>query len=525
MIRINNIKLDFAKDNIDNLKKTISQKLNISLETIKELKINKKSLDARNKKNIKYIYEVDIDIIDEKSILKKQKEISLTPNEEYIYPQKGSIKLEKKPIIVGSGPAGLFCALILAEQGYKPIIIERGEQVEQRIKTVDKFWNTGELNTESNVQFGEGGAGTFSDGKLNTLTKDINNRYKKVMQTFVNFGANESILYDNKPHIGTDKLRIVVQNIRKYLKELGVEFKYNTCLTNINIANNHIKSIEVNNKEIIDTDILILAIGNSARDTIEMLYNSNLNIESKPFAVGLRIEHPQKLINYSQYGYEYHPQLPPAIYKLIYKSKNNRGVYTFCMCPGGYIINASSELNKTVINGMSNFKRDTDNANSAIIVTVDSKDYGTEPLDGIKYQRNLEEKTYNLTKGKIPIQLYKDFKDNKSTTKLGKVSPIFKGQYQLTNLNNILPDYISNSIKEAIEDYSRKIKNFNIDDAILAGIETRTSSPVRILRDENYESNIKGIYPCGEGSGYSGGITTSAIDGIKVAEQIIKIYH
>ena len=524
MIRINNIKIDFTKDNIEYLKQVISNKLNISIDNIKDIIINKKSLDARDKNNIKYIYEVDINIPNELKLLKKHKDISITPNEEYIYPIPGEKKLNNRPIIIGSGPAGLFCALILAESGYKPIIIERGEKVEERINTVNNFWNTGILNTESNVQFGEGGAGTFSDGKLNTLTKDKNNRYKKIMKTFTSFGADPSIIYSNKPHIGTDKLRLVVKNMREYIISECGEFKYNTCLTNINIENNKIKSIELNNKETIDTDILILAIGNSARDTIEMLYNNKLNIVSKPFAVGIRIEHPQNDINYSQYGYEYHPNLPQASYKLTYKSTNNRGVYTFCMCPGGYVVNASSELNRLAINGMSNFKRDTKNANSAIIVTVDSKDYGNNPLDGINFQRKLEEKTYNLGKGKIPIQLYKDFKDNKTTTKLGIVSPIFKGKYQLSNLNDILPNYISNSIKEAIEDYSRKIKCFNMDDAIIAGIETRTSSPIRIVRNEKYESNIKGIYPCGEGSGYSGGITTSAIDGIKIAEQIIKTY-
>ncbi len=524
MLRINNIKIDFTNDNQNYLKQEISSKLHITPNNIKKIIINKKSLDARDKNNLKYIYEVDIEIPNENQILKKHKNTSITPNEEYIYPIPGNKLLNNRPIIIGSGPAGLFCALILSESGYKPIIIERGEKVNDRINTVEKFWNTGKLNPESNVQFGEGGAGTFSDGKLNTMTKDKNNRYKKVMQTFTSFGADPSIIYSNKPHIGTDKLRTVVKNMREYIISKGGEFKYNTCLTNLNISNNRIKSIELNNKEIIETDILILAIGNSARDTIEILYNNKLNIVSKPFAIGLRIEHPQSLINYSQYGYEYHPNLPQASYKLTYKSTSNRGVYTFCMCPGGYVVNASSELNKLAINGMSNFKRDTKNANSAIIVTVDSKDYGESPLDGIKFQRDLEEKTYNIGMGKIPIQLYKDFKANKTTTSLGKVSPIFKGEYQLSNLNNILPNYISNSIKEAIEDYSKKITCFNMDDAILAGIETRTSSPIRIVRDEKYESNIKGIYPCGEGSGYSGGITTSAIDGIKVAEQIIKTY-
>ena len=525
MIRIKKIIISVENFNQENLKKNIAKKIKCNPNEIKNIKIVRLSIDARKKENILYNIEADISTNNEEKILKQtnNNEIYKTPKEEYIYPAKGNIELKKRPIIIGSGPAGLFCSHLLAELGYKPIIIERGEEISKRIKTVETFWKTGKLNENSNVQFGEGGAGTFSDGKLNTLTKDTNNRQKRILNTFVKYGANKDILYSNHPHIGTDMLRNIIINMRNDIIKLGGTFHYNSTLTNIIIKNNKISAIEINNKTIYETDILVLAIGHSARDTFEMLLNNGINIESKPFAVGLRIQHPQEMINKSQYGDKY-KLLPPANYKLTYQTKEKRGVYTFCMCPGGYVVNASSEKNRLVINGMSNNKRDTANANSAIIVTVGPKDYGTNPLDGINYQRELEEKMYKLGKGKIPIQLIKDFYSNIETKEIKKVYPIIKGQYILSNLNKALPEYISNSIKEALPNFGKKIKQFNRDDALLAGIESRTSSPVRILRNEDYQSNINGIYPCGEGAGYAGGITTSAIDGLKIAEQIIKKY-
>ena len=491
-------------------------------------KIIKKSLDARQKPNLFYIYELDINVNNEEQVLrrnKNNKDIFKSPQEEYKYPIPRNKKLEKQPIIVGSGPAGLFCAYLLAKLGLKPLIIERGESIEKRIETVEKFWEMGILNKESNVQFGEGGAGTFSDGKLNTLVKDKDFRMKKVFEIFVECGADPEILYIHNPHIGTDVLRTVIKNMRNKIIEFGGEFKYNTCLTNLELENNQIKSIEVNNKDIINTDILILAIGHSARDTFKMLLNNKIDLESKPFAIGLRVQHPQELINQNQYGKNYNKTLPPANYKLTYKTNDNRGVYSFCMCPGGYVVNASSEPGKLAINGMSYHNRGSSNANSAIIVTVDSKDYGNNPLDGIKFQQNLEEKAYQLGNGRIPIQLLKDFHNNVENSKIGNTIPIFKGKYQFVNLNELLPNAICRSIKEAFYDFDKKIKGFNNDDTILAGIESRTSSPIRILRNEELETiNIKGIYPCGEGAGYAGGITTSAMDGLKVAEKIIINY-
>lgn len=523
MIRVRQVEISVSHNTEENIIKKCAYKLNINKEEIKKIKINKQSIDARKKPNIFYIYEVDIEVDNEDEILSKFKsnDILKTPIEKYQLNINGTKKLNKKIVIVGAGPAGLFCAYLLSESGYQVIVIERGEQVEDRIKTVEEFWNNNILNENSNVQFGEGGAGTFSDGKLNTMVKDPLFRQKKIFQVFVECGAPEEILYLNKPHIGTDILRTVVINMRNKIIEMGGVFKYNTCLTNINIENDKIKSIEINNKEIIETDILVLALGHSARDTFKMLHENKIFMEPKPFAMGIRIEHPQDMINNSQYGTA---SMPPASYKLTYKASNNRGVYTFCMCPGGYVVNSSSEDGRLAVNGMSNHARDTKNANSAIIVTVTPEDFGTSPLDGIEFQRKLEEKAYKIGNGKIPVQLYKDFKNNVVSTNFENVDPIFKGDYKLSNIRDILPNYMVNSLIEGIDYFGKKIKGYNRDDAILAAIESRTSSPIKILRDEFLESNIKGIYPCGEGAGYAGGITSAAMDGIKVAEAIASIY-
>ena len=526
MIRVRQVKVDVKKNTNEELKKQVAIKLKINDSDIYNIRIQKKSIDARKKDEICFVYEVDLEVKDEQNILKniKSKDIFLTPDEEYHFSKIGVTEMKYQPIVVGSGPAGLFTAYLLAEHGYKPIIIERGECVEDRVKSVEEFWKTGCLNENSNVQFGEGGAGTFSDGKLNTLVKDKEFRMKRVFEIFVEHGAREDILYENKPHIGTDVLRKVVASMRNKIIKMGGEFKYNTCLTNLIIENNNLKSIEVNYKEIIPCETLILAIGHSARDTFKMLSMHNIIMNPKPFAVGIRIMHPQDMINKSQYG-EMHKYLPNASYKLTYTTTKKRGVYSFCMCPGGYVVNASSEKGKLAINGMSNHARDTKNANSAIVVTISPNDYGTSPLDGIEFQRKLEEKAYEIGNGNIPIQLLKDFNENKVSIKLGDIAPVFKGGYTLSNIHDIFPNYVTEAIKEALLIFGKKIKGYDRDDAIIAGVESRTSSPICIKRDEEFESNIKGIYPCGEGAGYAGGITTSAMDGIKVAEQIAKVYR
>ena len=525
MIRIRQVKINVISDNKNNLLKAICKKIKVNLNDIKDYVVVKKSLDARYKPDLYYIYEVDVSLVNEVDILKiNNKDVMVTPNEEYVKPSKGDLILDKRPVVVGSGPSGLFCAYLLANMGYKPIVIERGEKVEDRINTVEKFWNEGILNKESNVQFGEGGAGTFSDGKLNTLTKDKFNRCRYVFKTFVECGANEDIIISNMPHIGTDVLRDVVKSIRNKIIDMGGEFLYNSCLTNVNILDNKVKSIEINNNVLVDTDVLVLAIGHSARDTFEMLNNIGLMMEPKPFAIGIRIQHPQEIININQYGNNYYKGLNPASYKLTYKSSNGRGVYSFCMCPGGYVVNASSEEGKLAINGMSYYKRDSENSNSAIVVTVTPDDYGNGVLDGVKYQRELEKRAYQLGNGNIPIQKLDDYYNNKQTEYLGNVKPIFKGKYDFANLNKLYPEYVNASLKEAINHFGDKINGFNDGDSIISGVESRTSSPVRIIRNENYVSNIEGIYPCGEGAGYAGGITTSAIDGLKVAEAIINKY-
>lgn len=523
MIRVRQVKVDVKNSNINEIKRQVSKKLKINEDDVYSIKIIKESIDARDKENIYYIYEVEIERKNEDKVIKNN-DVYVPQYNEYVTPKIGVEKLNERPIVVGSGPAGLFCAYMLSKNGYKPIILERGEKIEERVNTVSNYWETGKLNINSNVQFGEGGAGTFSDGKLNTLVKDKYGRMKKVFEIFIENGAPDEIIYKNKPHIGTDLLRNVIINLRNKIISMGGEFRYNSCLTDIEIEGNKVKSVTVNNDYKLSCDILVLAIGHSARDTFYMLNEKNLNMESKPFAVGVRIQHPQDMINESQYG-KNSKYLGAAEYKLTYTAKDNRGVYSFCMCPGGYVVNASSEEGYLAINGMSNHKRDSINSNSAIVVQVNQNDFGHSIFDGLNFQRKLEEAAYKIGNGKIPVQLFKDFKNKVVSSSFENVNPIFKGNYTFADLNKIFPEFISNDLKEAIDAFGNKIKGFNMDDVILSGVETRTSSPVRIIRDENYNSNIQGIYPCGEGAGYAGGITTSAMDGIKVSEAVIRRFN
>lgn len=524
MIRLRQIEVDIDAGKEEILNKC-ANKLKIDRSQIENIEIKKQSIDAREKKEIFYCYEVDVKVKNEKKVLNKNrsKDIFHSPNEEYIFKITGTKKLKYRPIIIGSGPAGLFCGYMLAKYGYKPLILERGECVENRIKAVKEFWEEGKLNKNTNVQFGEGGAGTFSDGKLNTLIKDKEFRKKKVLEIFVEVGAPKEILYMSKPHIGTDKLRQVVKNLRNKIIQMGGEIRYNSCLTDIKVENSKIKYIEVNNKEKLKAEVIILAIGHSARDTFKMLNKNNIPMEAKPFAVGIRVQHNQDMINFAQYG-EQKNKLPPASYKLTFHSRSGRGVYSFCMCPGGYVVNASSEERKLVINGMSDFKRDSQNANSAIVVTVSPSDFENELFGGMEFQERVEQKAYEIGNGKIPIQLLGDFIENKKSTMFGDVKPVFKGNFQFANLQEILPDFIVGPLKEAFPAFEKKIKGFSNTDAILAAVETRTSSPIRIKREENGESKIKGLFPAGEGAGYAGGIMSAAIDGIKVAENIAAIF-
>lgn len=524
MIRISQIKIPINEDTNDRIILECCRKLRINKSNIESYKINKRSIDARKKPDLFYVYELDLVVKDEESILKHNKNIRKTSVESYEFEILGSKKLNHRPIIVGSGPCGLFCSYFLAEAGYNPLIIERGERIEDREQAIEKFFETGVLDPNSNIQFGEGGAGTFSDGKLNTLVKDKKYRQKRIFEILVENGAPEEILYESKPHIGTDILRNVIKNIRNKIISMGGEFLFSTTLTDINISDGKVVSIVLNNDREVDTDILVLALGHSARDTFEMLYKREVKITSKPFAVGVRVQHLQKDIDMSQYGEENLKFIGKASYKLTYQTKNKRGVYTFCMCPGGYVLNASSEEGRLAVNGMSNHERESKNANSAVIVTISEKDYGEGPLAGIRYQRLLEEKAFKLGNGAIPIQTLGDFKLNKRTDELGRVKPVIKGQYTYSNLRGVFSSEISSSIIEAMDYFDHKIAGFGNDDVILAAVESRTSSPIRIIRDDYLESNIEGIYPAGEGAGYAGGITSAAVDGVKVAEAIAKKY-
>ncbi len=522
MIRVNDIKVPIEKDSKEELEKKIFQLYPLLKKN--SYQIVKKSIDARDKNNIFYVYQVDFDVFNEDELLKKYKKLSKSNVISYHYVGRGEEKLENPIIVVGSGPCGLFCAYKLAKDGYCPIVLEKGEEMEKRVQSVETFFQTNRLNPSSNIQFGEGGAGTFSDGKLNTLVKDKSGRMREVFRIFVENGAPEDILYLQNPHIGTDLLRKVIVNIRNKIIEWGGIFHYSSLMSDIIIEDNKVKAVEVNYQDIIPCSCLVLAIGHSARDTFSLLHEKNIIMVPKNFSVGIRIMHPQKMINESQYGEKYN-LLPPASYKLVYHAKNGRGVYSFCMCPGGYVVNASSEEGLLAINGMSNYKRDAVNANSAIVVTVGQEDFADGLMGGVAFQRALEKKAYEIGNGLIPIQLLEDFMNDRESTQFKGVSPITKGSVSFANLNELFPEDICDALKEAIPYFGKKIKGFDRGDALVLGVESRTSSPIRIERDQEFEANIKGIYPGGEGAGYAGGITTSAMDGLKIAEKIEDIYQ
>ena len=604
-IRIDQIKIKPEHDSREFLMREVAGRLHISEKDITDLRILKKSIDARKKPDVFLLYQVSVDVsCNEGRILKNCRIKNIFPYKEtryqlkrfVLHDAKGSNSLKKRvvshdakgsnsldigkrssddadgepsfdvngrflsdqkkrPVIVGLGPAGLFAGLILSEAGLCPIIIERGKPASERREDVENFFETGILVPDSNVQFGEGGAGTFSDGKLNTGVHDKNGRNHFVLETFVKYGAPSEILYEAKPHIGTDRLIEVVSNIRKAIIEKGGEVRFNTKMTRLCVENGQVTGIITertpetfgksndtrnyisvdatlqesdnpqiesdfqksddscvsNSAEFIDTDTVILAIGHSARDTFRMLYDEKIPMSAKQFAMGFRIEHPQSFINESQYGREAAKYLPAAPYKLAY-SKGERGVYSFCICPEGYL----------AVNGMSNYGRDSTNANSAIVVAVGAGEYDlNDPLGAIEYQRSIEKRAYDLCQGKIPQQLYGDFKDNRESKSYGDFESLTKGAHAFLNLRGIYSPEIEQAFIKGMDFFDRRIHGFARYDAILSGVESRTSSPVRIPRDETFQSSIHGLYPCGEGAGYAGGITSAAIDGIKVAEAVI----
>lgn len=529
MLRVSDLKLPLDYDD-DKLKELAALKLKIDKSKICTAKLYRRSVDARRKNDICFIAAADIELnCNEASVLRRNPSNKVSFAKPYKYELPRSAKLDKRPVIVGAGPAGLFAALILSQAGQMPIVIERGKSVDERTRDVNIFWNGGELLTDSNVQFGEGGAGTFSDGKLNTGTKDI--RSRKVLEEFVNHGAPEEILFNAKPHIGTDKLKAAVKNIRTEITELGGEVRFSQKLIGITHKDGKLQKITVrhddNTEEDIYTDNLILALGHSARDTFEMLLNSGFAMEPKPFSVGVRIEHLRENINKAQYGKFYNnAYLGAADYKLSVHLNSGRGVYTFCMCPGGTVVAAASEKNTVVTNGMSEFARDAVNSNSALLVGVNPSDFGSEsPLAGVEFQRRIERAAFIAGGGNYsaPVQRIGDFLNRAKTTSLGEVIPSYKPGCNFADVAEYLPDYVAESLREAIPLLDNRLHGFANPDAVLTGAETRSSSPVRILRGETLESvSVSGVYPCGEGAGYAGGIISAAVDGIKCAEAVIK---
>ena len=525
MLRIGQLKLAPNHSEKELLQK-IAKTLRVAEKDVMRYQIRKKSIDARKKPQLYFVYTIDVEVANESQILKKQKgnQVVIAKDNIYQFPAAGTQIMKHRPIIIGSGPAGLFCAYMLAEHGYQPIVYERGASVEERRQDIENFWRTGVLNTQSNVQFGEGGAGTFSDGKLNTGVKDPFGRNRKVLEIFVENGGPEEILYLNKPHIGTDVLINVVRNMRNKIIAWGGEVHFHSQMIDFELEQERLKSLTIlteGKKHIVPAETLVLAIGHSARDTFTMLYKKQIQMSPKAFAVGVRVEHLQEWINDSQYGTENPYELPSADYKVVTNLENGKGVYSFCMCPGGYVVNASSEEGLLAVNGMSYHARDGKNSNSAIIVTVTPEEYGNEhPLSGMCFQRKLEQKAFKVGDGAVPVQRFEDFCLNRTSEKLGEVVPQIKGDYKLANVRQIFTEEIASSIETAIKSFDKQIQRFADKDVILSGVESRTSSPVRIERNESLQIENTGIYPCGEGAGYAGGITSAAIDGIKVAEKI-----
>lgn len=529
MIRVSQIKMPIGHTEKELLHKT-AKLLRTDPSKIRTMRLVRKSIDARKKPEIFLSYTVDVEVPEEDKLIARCRSGQIQKIEEksYTFPVQSDPVPQKQPVIAGMGPAGLFCGYMLARHGFRPILLERGRPVDERVRDVETFWKEGIFDPESNVQFGEGGAGTFSDGKLNTLVKDRLGRNREVLRIFVEAGAPEQILYDAKPHIGTDKLVQVVKNIRKKIIEYGGEARFESKVTGICTEGRKLTGVQVNGAELLETDALILAVGHSARDTFAQLYGQGVPMEAKAFAVGLRMEHPRRMIDEQQYGVQ-SEKLPAASYKVTARTQAGRGVYSFCMCPGGYVVNASSEPERLAVNGMSYSGRDGANSNSAMIVTVTPEDYpDTHPLAGIAFQRELEKKAWQIGQGSIPVERYRDFHaavtgEPAPQEELEKAYPDFhpqiKGSWQMAAVHEILPERLGKELAEGIDLIGHTLPGFADGGAFLSGVESRTSSPVRISRDDTGQSEIRGLFPCGEGAGYAGGITSAAMDGILIAEK------
>jgi uncharacterized FAD-dependent dehydrogenase len=527
MLRLNEIKLPLDHDD-GALERAVIAKLGIRPDELVETRIFRQAVDARKKGAIHLVYTVDVALKNEQRFLRGRKSKAIIPTPDLTYHEvvAGGEKLSASPIVVGSGPAGLFAALLLARQGYRPIILERGKPVDERYRDVELFWSVGKLSADSNLHFGEGGAGTFSDGKLTTLIHDP--RCRKVLEEFVAAGAHADILYLGKPHLGSDRLPAIVKNIRQTIIGLGGEVRFNSCVDDLLIKDQKIAAVAIAGQGSLEAPVVILAPGNSARDTFAMLYESGVELQAKPFSLGVRIEHPQRLIDEAQYGSDAgHPRLGAADYKLVFHAPSGRSAYTFCMCPGGLVVAAATEADGLATNGMSLFRRDGANANSALLVGVAPSDFGSDhPLAGVEFQRTWERKAFALG-GKnyfAPLQLVGDFLAKRPSTALGSIEPTYRPGWRLTQLADCLPDYVAETLRQALPFFERRLPGFSRPDAVLTGVETRSSSPLRIVRDESFESNIRGLYPAGEGAGYAGGIMSSAVDGVRAAEALIKKY-
>lgn len=531
MLRIHEVKLEL-RDKKEEIPVKIAKKLHIREKDILEWRITRESVDARDKSSIKKIYTVDFKVKDPESILKKNKNIKAADimpadSEPTSLEEKEKPIINSRPVIVGFGPCGMFAALYLARKGYRPIVLERGRKIEQRVKDVEEFWEKGILIPESNVQFGEGGAGAFSDGKLNSGIKH-SYRTRFVLEEMVKHGAPEEILYKQNPHVGTDILREVVMSVREEILALGGAFHFESCMTGFDVEDDRLSFVEINGKDRIKAEVMITAPGHSARDTFKMFKDSGLEMMAKPFSIGARIEHPQKLINISQYGSEEAAEiLGAADYKLSYKCGDGRGVYTFCMCPGGYVVASASEAGGVVTNGMSYHSRDGRNANSALLVGVEPADFDSEdPLAGIEFQRKWEQAAF-IAGGRnycAPAQKIGDFLQGVPSEGPGEVQPEYRPGVKWTDISPCLPAFAVSAMREALPKFGKKIKGFDMPDGILTAVETRSSSPVRIIRDEDLQTKVKGIFPAGEGAGYAGGIMSAAVDGIRVAEKICSLW-